>query len=68
VVERARPPIHFRRRDSVRAELQRWSAAAAARALARLLEAEIACKTTGWPARALCQHALFAAAAAAPGR
>jgi DNA polymerase III subunit delta len=67
-IDRARPPIHFRRKASVRAELQRWSAAAAARVLARLLEAEIACKTTGWPARVLCQHALFATAAAAPGR
>jgi DNA polymerase-3 subunit delta len=65
VLERARPPIHFRRKSSVRAELRLWSAERAARALARLLEAEIACKTTGWPARALCREALFAACAAA---
>jgi DNA polymerase III subunit delta len=68
VVERARPPIHFRRKSSVRSELRRWSAARAAHALARLLEAEIACKTTGWPARALCRHALFTACAEASGR
>jgi DNA polymerase-3 subunit delta len=65
VIERARPPIHFRRKSSVRAELRLWSAARAARALARLLEAEIACKTTGWPARVLCQQALFAVCAEA---
>jgi DNA polymerase III subunit delta len=65
VIERARPPIHFRRKSSVRAELRLWSAERAARALARLIEAEIACKTTGWPARALCREALFAACAAA---
>ena len=65
VLERARPPIHFRRKSSVRAELRLWSAERAARALARLIEAEIACKTTGWPARALCREALFAACAAA---
>jgi DNA polymerase-3 subunit delta len=65
VIERARPPIHFRRRSSVRAELRLWSAARAARVLARLLEAEIACKTTGWPARALCREALFAVCAEA---
>jgi DNA polymerase-3 subunit delta len=68
VIERARPPIHFRRKDSVKAELQLWSAAGAARVLARLLEAEIACKTTGWPARVLCRHALFAVCAEAAGR
>ena len=67
-VERARPPIHFRRKSSVKSELRLWSAGRAADTLARLLEAEIACKTTGWPARVLCQHALFAACAGAAGR
>jgi DNA polymerase-3 subunit delta len=67
-IERARPPIHFRRRSSVQSELRLWSAARAARVLARLLEAEIACKTTGWPARALCREALFAIGADAAGR
>ena len=62
---RARPPIHFRRRSSVGAELRLWSAARATQALTRLLEAEIACKTTGWPARVLCQEALFALCAEA---
>ena len=65
VIERARPPIHFRRKSSVGAELRLWSAARAAQALTRLLEAEIACKTTGWPARVLCQEALFAVCAEA---
>jgi DNA polymerase-3 subunit delta len=65
VIERARPPIHFRRKSSVHAQLRLWSAARAARVLARLLEAEIACKTTGWPARVICQEALFAVCAEA---
>ena len=65
VIERARPPLHFRRKGSVRSELRLWSAARAARALARLLDAEIACKTTGWPARVICQEALFAVCAEA---
>jgi DNA polymerase III subunit delta len=68
VVDRARPPIHFRRRSSVQAELRLWSSRRAAGVLARLLEAEIACKTTGWPARALCQRALFAVCAQAAAR
>jgi DNA polymerase-3 subunit delta len=59
VVERARPPLHFRRKASVRQALQRWPAARLAAALSRLLEAEIGCKTTGWPAEALCRRALL---------
>ena len=58
VVERARPPLHFRRKASFRQALQRWPAARLATALGRLLEAEIGCKTTGWPAEALCRRAL----------
>jgi DNA polymerase III subunit delta len=59
VVERARPPIHFRRKASVRQALQRWPAARLVAALSRLLDAEIGCKTTGWPAEALCRRALL---------
>jgi DNA polymerase III subunit delta len=57
VIERARPPIHFRRKASVKAQLRRWPAARTATALGRLLEAEVGCKTTGWPAAALCRRA-----------
>ena len=57
VVERARPPIHFRRKASVKAELRCWPAARAAAALGRLIEAEVGCKTTGSPAVALCRRA-----------
>jgi DNA polymerase-3 subunit delta len=72
-IERARPPIHFRRKASVRAELRRWPAARSAAALGHLLEAEIGCKTTGWPAVALCRRAaldvcLLAGADARRGR
>ena len=51
---------------------ERWPAARLAAALGRLLAAEIGCKTTGWPAEALCRRALLgvcleARAAAAAG-
>jgi DNA polymerase III subunit delta len=59
VIDRARPPIHFRRKASVRTELGRWPAARSAAALCRLVEAEIGCKTTGWPAAALCRRAVL---------
>jgi DNA polymerase-3 subunit delta len=67
VIDRARPPIHFRRKSSVRTELQLWPARRAAGAHGRLLEAEIACKTTGWPARVLCRQALLALCLEAAG-
>lgn len=68
VIEGARPPIHFRRKSSVRTELGLWSATRAAAVLTRLLEAEIACKTTGWPAQVLCQQAVFEVCAGAARR
>jgi DNA polymerase III subunit delta len=70
VIERARPPVHFRRRSSFTAALRRWPAARAASALSSLLEAEIGCKTTGWPAGALCRRAVLGVclAARAPTR
>lgn len=59
VLAKARPPVHFRRKDSFRAELARWSTAGLARALGRLIAAEIACKTTGQPDDLLCRTALL---------
>jgi DNA polymerase-3 subunit delta len=66
-IEKMRPPIHMRRRGSFRAALRRWSAAALAAQAGRLLQAEIGCKTTGWPAAELCRAAALAACLA-PGR
>jgi DNA polymerase-3 subunit delta len=60
IVDQTRPPIHFRRKDSFKAELRRWSATRATTALDRLLEAEIACKSTGFPAALLCREAALA--------
>jgi DNA polymerase-3 subunit delta len=64
-IERARPPIHFRRKSDVAAALERWSGGRVTLVLGRLLEAEIACKTTGLPAAVICRHALLAACMAA---
>jgi DNA polymerase-3 subunit delta len=67
VIEQARPPVHFRRKAAVGAALRRWRSRPAGRALARLLEAELACKRTGWPAELLCREvALDLCRAAAP--
>jgi len=62
VVEQARPPIHFRRKDKVEAALRRWSAGRLGAALGRLIEAELACKTTGRPAELICREVALALA------
>lgn len=64
-----RPPLHFRARDAARAALPRWNSARLGRALVRLLEAEVAVKTTGNPQRTIVRRALLdLAEAASPGR
>jgi DNA polymerase-3 subunit delta len=62
-IKRLRPPVHFKREASFRAQLQRWSEARLGEALDLLLETEALCKTTGVPAEAACGRALFNIAA-----
>ncbi len=59
-MSQVRPPIHFRRKADVKSSLRRWSGASLGRAQAKLLEAEISCKTTGYPDVLLCREAVFA--------
>ena len=61
-IDQARPPVHFRRKDKVRTALRRWSASQLSAALGRLIEAELACKSTGWPAQLICREAALALA------
>lgn len=58
-ISQARPPIHFRRKGDVKTSLRRWSGRSLGTAQAKLLEAEIACKTTGRPDVLLCREAIF---------
>jgi DNA polymerase-3 subunit delta len=58
-IAQARPPIHFRRKGDVKQSLRRWNGQSLAAAQARLLSAEMACKTTGKPDRLLCREAIF---------
>lgn len=62
IIEQARPPVHFRRKEKVEAALRRWSAERLSAALGRLIEAELACKTTGRPAELICREAALAIA------
>lgn len=54
-----RPPVHFSRADTLRAQAKRWSLARTSHALDILLQAEIQCKTTGMPDLAICSRALM---------
>ena len=62
-----RPPVFFKLQDRFRRQVERWPVAALADALDRLIDAEIACKRTGAPDRAICQRALMEAARLAGG-
>lgn len=64
-IKRLRPPVHFKREASFKAQVQRWSDAALNEALDLLLDTEALCKTTSVPAEAACGRALFQIAARA---
>ncbi|MGH8204746.1 MAG: DNA polymerase III subunit delta [Steroidobacteraceae bacterium] len=53
-----RPPVFSRDRPRLQRQAERWSGDDLGRALARLLEAEEACKRTGAPDELLCSRAL----------
>ena len=67
-VNALRPPVFFKRRRRMEAQLARWSPAGIGRAMEVLLDAEIACKTAGAPAAALCARAAMRVAGAARRR
>lgn len=58
-VKSLRPPPFFRTADAMTRQVSRWDVRGLAAALARLGEAEIHCKTTGYPDEAECGQALI---------
>lgn len=64
-MRRLRPPVHFMRETSFKAQAQHWKEPQLMDALDMLLEAEVLVKTTGMPAEAVCGRALFNVAAMA---
>jgi len=67
-MRKLRPPVHFSRTASFKAQTQRWSGPRLADALDLLLEAEALAKTTAVPAEAACARTLFSIAAMAKVR
>ncbi|MSP82264.1 MAG: DNA polymerase III subunit delta [Alphaproteobacteria bacterium] len=63
-----RPPLHFRAQEALNTQASRWTTARAAVALATLLDAEVAAKTTGNPAATLVRQTLLTLAAGTPIR
>ncbi|MYE00469.1 MAG: DNA polymerase III subunit delta [Alphaproteobacteria bacterium] len=61
---RLRPPVFFRRQAAFRSQLRRWPQGRILAALARLNRAEIECKTTGLPDRAIAERVLIELAGA----
>jgi DNA polymerase-3 subunit delta len=64
-MKKLRPPVHFSREQSMRAQLSRWTVARLQEALTHLYEAEALVKTTAIPAEAACGRALLSVAALA---
>ncbi|MGB8364572.1 MAG: DNA polymerase III subunit delta [Rhizomicrobium sp.] len=62
-MKRLRPPVHFTRGTSFKAQVQRWNESSLGDLLDLLLDTEALCKTTGVPGEAACGRALFTAAA-----
>jgi DNA polymerase III subunit delta len=58
-IKAGRPPVLFRRLESVRRALGRWSSLGLLEAMERLAEAERSCKQTGAPAEAICRGAVI---------
>lgn len=67
-IRRLRPPVHFSRENSFRAQARQWSAPHLAEALDQLYEAEVLCRTTGVPNEEVTGRAFMnVAAMARPG-
>ena len=58
-VKSLRPPVFFKAVEAMTRQVARWTPTALAGALARLGQAEIRCKTTGFPDEAECGQALI---------
>jgi DNA polymerase III subunit delta len=65
VMAQLKPPVFQRNRESFRRQMALWPAERLGSAIAILIEAELDCKTTGMPERAVCERALLRIAHAA---
>ncbi len=64
-IKKMRPPVHFSRENSMKAQVSRWSMPQLESALDLLYEGEALVKTTAMPGEAVCGRALLSVAALA---
>jgi DNA polymerase-3 subunit delta len=64
-IKKMRPPVHFSRENSMKAQVSRWSMPQLESALDLLYEGEALVKTTSMPAEAVCGRALLSVTALA---
>jgi DNA polymerase-3 subunit delta len=67
-VKRLRPPLFWRLAPAFRTQVAAWTLNSLARALGRLLDAEVDCKRSGAPEATICSRALLEIAVNAPSR
>ncbi len=65
---RLRPPVFFQRKAAFSRQIQRWTPAKVTGALDIITQAELQCKSTGFPAEEICGRALMRVAAATRAR
>jgi len=58
-IARLRPPVFFQKVPRFRAQARRWRAPTVAAALGRLVQAELECKRTGWPAETVARRTVL---------
>jgi DNA polymerase III subunit delta len=58
-IARLRPPVFYQRVPRFKAQARRWRPSMLAVALSRLVEAELDCKRTGWPAETIARRTLL---------
>ena len=64
-LRRLKPPVFYKNADRFRAQLRAWSPTLLSHALSLLIEAEVQCKTTGFPDTAVCGRLIIQLARAA---
>lgn len=65
VMSGLRPPVFYKRQPAFSAQVQKWPGQALKGALGIAVEAEVKCKRTGQPDKAICAHALMSVASRA---
>ena len=67
-IDKLRPPVFFKHKQVFSRQVSNWTGRRLCQAATILLDAEVECKTTGYPHRLVCERALFRVAMGAKKR